>query len=628
MHIIHVVPIARGIPFDTLTYYHNEPLENGTFVFIPLGRQTIVGIVTETSTLLEAKALVKGATFSLKKIKSVIAHIPFFGHVIAAAKETGAQTLSPIGAILASVMPSMLFDYINADKVTDLFAATTKNTPMKGEDVVVGTEQDRADLYKRIIRSSFASKQSVLFIAPTIRAVEHWKTILEKGIAKHVIVLHSKVTKKNLRSAFSLVKTSDRPLIIFTTPGYMITPRSDFGLIIAEEESTNLYKTSDRYTTDLRIFIKQFALCAELKLQWGDVMPRFETLERLEKTHLPRTYVPDKLHVVPIEHYRTILPTEVMELIRHAEKKKRRLFIYTNRKGVAPLSRCSDCGTIVTCDDCSLPMVLRNKVLPDGTRERFFVCTHCGGTLPASHLCTYCGSWNITPVSIGTESVRDAVISLVGAEPVITIDDDLTPDAKAIEDLIAQTQKQKFAIVIGTVKVLPYLKGIHYALFPFFDRLLSIPSLYTTEEALRLVMECNERVSDGVILCTKNPDFPFLKQLETQKINAIIFDELSIRKDLGYPPYGAIIKISFTVPDGHRERVMTAITDYFATKTDSGIEITPLPVRRISHGSMKVLLSWIVRAPATYIEEDGPELLGLAESLRFPYKIEQNPERL
>jgi len=41
---------------------------------------------------------------------------------------------------------------------------------------------------------------------------------------------------------------------------------------------------------------------------------------------------------------------------------------------------------------------------------------------------------------------------------VTTIDDDLTPDGNAIEQLLMATEKQKFAVIIGTIKVLPIFK--------------------------------------------------------------------------------------------------------------------------------------------------------------------------
>jgi primosomal protein N' len=178
-------------------------------------------------------------------------------------------------------------------------------------------------------------------------------------------------------------------------------------------------------------------------------------------------------------------------------------------------------------------------------------------------------------------------------------------------------------MTIGTIKVLPFLKNINYSLFPFFDRLLSTPSLYTTENVLRLVMECNEKSIDGVLLFTRQPDFPLIKQLETQKINGIIHDELTLRRELGYPPFGSIIKISLTVSEGYRLSVMEKVEAYLAD-----MESTMMPARRISMGSMKMLLTWIIKTPTTYIEEEGPTLAGFLTSLHFPYLIEENPERL
>lgn len=623
MYVATIIPIARGIPFDVLTYYASAHVVAGTLVSIPFGRQLIVGVVYECVPLAEAKTLIKNASFSLKKVRTILGHLAYFEQAVLAIQATAIQALAPVGAVAASMMPHFLFDYMHGEKLTDVLSTHTLPEIPGEESVLTATILDRTDQYKRLVRSAFAAKQSVYFVAPTIRALETWKTRLEKGIQKHIVILHSKTTKKNLRSAFSLIKTSERPLLVFVTPGFFLIPRADLGHVIAENESSTLYKTSDRFAIDTRILIRYFCEYSRINLIWGDAMPRFETLARLKGDHLPRAYVPDKLHVVPIDHYRTVLPSEVMDLIRHAEQKKYRLFIYTNRKGIAPLSRCADCGTVVNCPTCELPVVLRYRTGADGSRERSFICTHCGDTLPTTHLCTYCGSWNITPVAIGTESIRDEVISLVGPDHVFTIDDDLTPDSVTIEKSIREIGLKKFAVVIGTIKILPFLKGIHYTLFPYFDRLLSTPSLSTTETALRLIMECNEQSSEGVLICTRTPDFPLIKQLETQKINAIIAEELAARRELGYPPYGALIKVSMTVPEGHRMRIKESVEDYLK-ETD----MTALPARRISPGSMKVLMVWIIKAATTYIEDEGMQLSGFLESLKFPYKVEQNPERL
>ncbi len=140
-------------------------------------------------------------------------------------------------------------------------------------------------------------------------------------------------------------------------------------------------------------------------------------------------------------------------------------------------------------------------------------------------------------------------------------------------------------------------------------------------------MECNEKSIDGVLLFTRQPEFPLIKQLETQKINAVIEDELSVRKELGYPPFGSIIKLSLTVSEGYRLSVIEKMTAFLDQNFDSG-EAVMMPARRISAGSMKVLLTWILKTPTTYIEEEGTTIASFLTSLHFPYLIEENPERL
>lgn len=625
MHVATVIPISKGIPFDVLTYYSNDNYIPGTLVSIPFGNKLIIGLVFDTTPLAETKALIKQSAFSLRKVKQALGHLPYFESVMKAVNTTSILTLSPVGSVAGDVIPNFLFEYMSGEKIADVLNNNKNGVNQFTEHTTIGKEEDRVDSYRRTIRQALANKKSVLFTCPTISKLEKWKQVLEKGIQKHVVILHSKTTKRNLRTFISTIKTSTVPVVIFATPGFFCIPRSDLGTVIAEDESSSLYKTQDRFATDLRVFIKHFCENENIELIWGDILPRIETLQRLGKSDLPRSYVPTKMHIVSTEYYRTVLPSEAIDLVRHAEKKKHKIFIYTNRKGLAPLSRCSDCGTLVDCPNCKLPMVLRNKI-KEGQSVRSFLCTHCGETLQPEYLCTYCGSWNITPLSIGTESIRNEIISLVGADAVVTIDDDLTPDSKVIEKLVSEIQSKKFVVIIGTIKALPYIKGIKYAMLPYFDRMLSTPSPYTTENILRLIMELDDRSTDGIIAITRSSDFSFTQNLAQQKINDIISEELMLRKDLSYPPFGTVVKISMTVPEGYRDRVKDSIDEYFK-QNNKDQEIVAMPARRISLGSMKILMVWILKVSNNFIEEEGFEMRDFLESFKFPYRIEQNPER-
>lgn len=618
MYILSIIPIARGIPFSSLSYYGSEALSLGTMVQIPLGRQTINGLVYDCTSLIEAKTSIKQANFSLKKIKGVVGQSPFLFSLVEGLKDASVRTLTPVGSLAGAVINDLFVETFESLSSQNREDRTLKKSPV----LVYGTQPERTDNYKRIIRSAFANKESVVFVAPTIRSAQYWYSTLQKGIGAHSVILHSKKTKHDQKTALTLIKNSTRPLFICTTPQSAVIPRSDIKTMIVEDESSTLYKLHDRFGADMRIVLSTIADYLGIQIVYGDTIPRFETLIETQSTNLARSFTPDKLAIVPTEPYRSVLPIEVIELIRYCQKNKKGLFIYTNRKGIAPLSRCSDCGTSVDCPTCGLPIVLRHKIV-GGERERMFICTHCGDALPATHLCSYCGSWNITPVSIGTESIYEAVSKIVESKHIVTVDDSLTPDDKSVESILEDVQKRKWFIMIGTQKLLPYIKQIDFIVIPFFDRLLSTPSPYTVEEILRLVMECNEKTKDTLIISTKKPDFEITKALATKKIQSIIDSDIETRRALKYPPFGSLLKLSVTVPSSHKDVLVEKVTRFFAS-----YEATMTPPRRVSPESMKLLCTWIISVDNDYIMDYSEELQAFLQDIRFPYSLDINPSRL
>src|SRR5438270_566989 len=153
MQVATIIPIARGIPFDTLTYYSPEVLATGTLVSIPFGKQLIVGIVVECTPLADAKTLIKQAAFSLKKIKQVLGHLPYFEQAITAFQATSVESLAPVGAVAASTMPQFLFEYMQSEKLSDILMTVEQTTRASEESVIAATTLDRVDHYKRLIRS-------------------------------------------------------------------------------------------------------------------------------------------------------------------------------------------------------------------------------------------------------------------------------------------------------------------------------------------------------------------------------------------------------------------------------------------------------------------------------------------
>lgn len=616
MYILSVIPISRGIPFNTLSYYSQDSILAGSFVEIPFGKQIINGLVFDCQSLIEAKTNIKQATFSMKKIKGVLGISPFSKRLVSGLKESSSQTLTPIGSLAEIILNDLFFDFKDREiQETNLEILLPK--------VCYGSHSDRVDNYKRLIRTSFASKQSIVFVAPSIVSLESWYQILQKGILKHAVILHSKMTKKDQRSALSTIKNSDRPLLIFTTPSNALIPREDIKNIVLEDESSPLYKLHDRHLTDMKVVISTVSKNLNWQIFYGDILPSFETMIKAGSQNINKSFGLSKMTIVEVEKNRTLLPTEIIETIKFCKKNKKSLFIYTNRKGIAPISRCSDCFTVVDCPTCKLPMVLRYKNDIDGKKIRHFLCSYCGDTLKPEHTCSYCGSWNISPVSIGADALIDSVSDIVEKENIISFEDDNSLDNKDTQKIIDQIEKQKFFIMIGTQKLLPFIKGVDYVAIPFFDRILSTPSPFTFEDTLRLLYECDDKVKDTLIVCTSKPDFSITKMLRAKKIQEIIDEDIETRKLVKYPPFGTLIKLSVTLPPNQRETLNDKVRLFFDKN-----ELTALAPRRISLTSMKILCVWIIQVENSFLEDYSEDLQMFLQDIRLPYSIEINPRRL
>src|SRR3989339_710132 len=81
---------------------------------------------------------------------------------------------------------------------------------------------------------------------------------------------------------------------------------------------------------------------------------------------------------------------------------KRQAILFLNRRGMATILMCRDCGKIFHCEDCDVPLVyhLSNNKL---------WCHHCGRTYDLIGKCSSCGGFNIQFLGRGTERIEEEI---------------------------------------------------------------------------------------------------------------------------------------------------------------------------------------------------------------------------
>ncbi len=300
------------------------------------------------------------------------------------------------------------------------------------------------------------------------------------------------------------------------------------------------------------------------KLIFGDTLLRPETLYRHEQGEfgeissplyrLPQTEgqtVVDMKNEIASSGKKvfTIISKETRKMIDDALAKNESVFLFSVRKGLAPITTCNDCGNTLLCPDCSTPIVLygtKQIAANKATTPRIFMCNKCGRKEKTEVSCPVCSSWNLSPLGVGTDRVFEEIKSLYPKVKVIQVDKEATPAQKDVLVAMKEFTKNKGSILIGTEMVFSHLKEEVYASAVIsLDGLFSIPSFNITQKILHIIEKLFYITTSNIIIQTRMPDNKILQYILSGNVLPLCREDLKERKDFGYPPFRRLIKITF-----------------------------------------------------------------------------------
>lgn len=581
MYLISVTPFTKTLGINTLTYFSAEEIQPGLIVSIPLRKKIIKGLVIASENVKNSKQEIKSANYEIKKIKSV-SRKPFLTkEFISAASKTANFFISSPGSIISSLIPKDIlenfskFQYQEKKEVKIL-----KKESMARKYILQSTDTERYSDYKSLIRSQFAKNNSVFFCVPTNEDTFYAEKYLTKGIETNSFVFNNRMTKKQIREKWEEVCKSEKNCLIIAPGQFLSLPINNLGAIIIERENSNAYKTMSRPFFDLRFFAETLAKEKQIALILGDTLLRSETLWRYDSGEFIE-YTPIKFRSLSTSHGEIldinsvdkndtttrdylIISRQVKEMILKAHQKNERSFLFVSKKGLAPLIICGDCGEVVTCEDCSAPIVLYGKNASE--KENFFKCHACGKTRSAGETCKKCGSWKLVELGIGTEKVQEKIAEFIGMENLFILDKNTAKTPNAARLLIKKFLENPGGVLIGTEMVLLYLReSIEHVFILSIDSMFSIPDFQIKERILNILLHARDISSQKFIIQTRIPQNSIFNAAIRGNLSNFYREEFIERKKLNYPPFSIIIKIS-TASDNQKKLTQDfeRLQQYFA----------------------------------------------------------------
>lgn len=567
MKIISVIPLKRGILKGDLTYFTSLDIHVGNIVSVPIRNKKTLALVTASEELKDKKSNVKGLDFNLKKVIENKGKSIFLSEYLDSIFDISKYFAKNENNIIASLIPNIFIEeYDKLIKIKNGEKSILKNKKnVRTEKLLFQYRtSDRISIYKTLIRESFARNESIFLVLPTGFDIDKFTGQLSKGIEQFTFPVHSGISAKNNLTTYKKIITSSHPVLIIGTPPFLSIPKKDIGTIILEHETSNAYRMLGSPNFDLRILAEIYASKINAKFILADEMLRYETIGRIDLDNLnslyPLSYRIDFAGKIDVlGHVRAegkkfqVLKDQTKKEIKLALENKKNIFIFTLRKGLATMTVCKDCGEIVSCEKCGASLVL---YISQKNKKRIFVCNRCQRPTSGDTVCATCGSWNLIPLGIGTDTVYEEVKKLFPKVKIFKLDKESARSSSGAKKVVKEFEGNSGAILIGTEMAFFYLKNkTPLSIIASLDSLWSIPNFKMSEKIIQIALSIMDNTTEKLIIQTKNENDGVITAIKSENLLSFVREELGDRKNLNYPPFRRFIKITHL---GDKEQTIKA----------------------------------------------------------------------
>jgi len=568
MKIISVIPLKKTILKDDLTYFTNLDIAVGNIVYVPMKSRKTLALVTSVKELKEMKSNIKEMNFNLRKVIENKGNSIFLKEFLDTIFDTSKYFVQNKNNTIASLIPNIFIkEYEKIQKISakNGFAFGGKNTKnIISEKLLFQYPfQDRVSIYKTLVRESFAKNKSIFVVLPTQLDIEKFTSQLSKGIEQFTFSVHSGINAKKNLITYEKIMNSIHPVLIIGTPPFLSIPKKDIGAIILEHENSNAYKMIKKPHLDLRVFVEIYASKINAKFIMADDMLRYETIGRKDIDNLyplyPLSFRIDFGGEIEIEnpslHLEARPPSggkaskfkiftdKSIEQIKSALENKKSVFVFSLRKGLATMTLCKDCNETVSCKTCGASLVLYTS---HQDKKKMFVCNRCKINIDVDINCISCGSWNLVPLGIGTDTVSEEIKKFFPKTKLFKLDKESAKTSNGAKKIIKEFEENPGSILIGTEMVFFYLKNkVPFSIIASFDSLWSIPNFRMGEKIIQVILSMVNNTIERVIIQIKNKNDRAILAVKTANLLSFVREELEDRRQLSYPPYKRFIKITY-----------------------------------------------------------------------------------
>lgn len=552
-----------------------EQIIVGSIVNIPFGKNRIRGVVVKISN--RNKQITD--KFQIKNIISVNQDFRIPENYIELAKWVSEYYLCSLGEAVSMFLPPDVnrprnkkqatnkAQISNHDKLNplttdqkDIYEKLSKSllSKKKKPALIYGvTGSGKTEIYLHLAKKTIEIGKSVILLVPEIVLTPQNIERFEEVFGSDVVLMHSGLSRSEKFHCYKSFYSGEKKIIVGPRSALLV-PNENIGLIIIDEEQEDSYKQEQNPRYDAVTLAEKISDKLGALLVLGSATPRVETFYKAKRgiydlfkmsgrynsLMLPVAEIIDLKNEIKKENFSPI-SEKLQESLAQVLKKKEQTLLFLNRRGMATFVSCRDCGYVVNCDRCEIPMI---QHLDQG--GSYLICHHCQKKVSIPTKCPDCGSFRIKYFGSGVEKIEQEIKKLFPKARIKRVDAKVLQNHAQYEQFYRDFRDHKFDIVIGT-QILAKgfdIPGVSLVGIISADVGLHMPHFRASEKIFRLVTQVSGRSGrrqklGQTIIQTYWPDSAAIKFASLHNFEGFYNAEIEKRLKKNYPPASHIIRV-------------------------------------------------------------------------------------
>ncbi|HTF89584.1 MAG TPA: primosomal protein N' [Planctomycetota bacterium] len=373
---------------------------------------------------------------------------------------------------------------------------------------------------------------------------------------KDVAVLHSKMSDAQRFSMWQRLRRREARVVVGARSA-IFAPVPDLGIVVVDEEHEPSFKQGNvpRYhARDVAVEVARGhgAVCV-----LGSATPSLESWHqarsgRYEHLRLRARVGGKPMPQVEIVDLRNegargakLFSERLKFLVLRGLERGEQSILFQNRRGFAPVLWCAGCKSTLRCGECDVSLTWHQRIAR-------LVCHSCCEERVRPRVCPYCSAPDLRYLGAGSERIEDEIKLLAPTARVLRMDSDTMRRREDYEAALSAFGRGEIDILVGTQMI---AKGLDFPRVTLVgvvsaDAGLHLPDFRASERTFQLIAQVAGRAGRGlvpgqIVVQTLSPEHPAIQRAAEHDFQGFAAAEDELRRELGYPPHGRLVRIVF-----------------------------------------------------------------------------------